>query len=175
MEKFFSGNLKLLPLSLADLKVLLHSRAELEKMLGLASSGFRTSGGDVFDEEFKTALREFIIPKVEENPESCLWYTHWLILDADRNMTVGGIGAAGIPDKDGRAMIGYYIDQRHEGKGVASEGLRLFIAWLEQDQSLKEIVADTQVHNIASQRVLEKNGFVLLGEVEEGLRWQLTC
>lgn len=165
----------MLPLNLDDLKVLLISRANLEKRLGLNLSGFRTGGGDAFDEEFKTALREYVIPKVEENSETYLWYTHWLILDTDRHVIVGGIGAAGVPDKEGRAMIGYYVDEREEGRGVASEGLRLFIEWLGKDAALKEVVADTQVHNIASQRVLEKNGFILLGEVEEGLRWQLQC
>ncbi len=52
--------------------------------------------------------------------------------------------------------LGYRVGQHHTGKGVAKKALKLF---LKQEQNIKQVKAKTTTNNIASQKVLEKNGF----------------
>lgn len=172
MFQLNSKRLKLLALNYNHLVVLSTSRTELEQLLGLEVSDFQLTDEN-FLTELDQAISTFILPNVAQHPESYIWHTHWLIIDVAANMTVGGIGTAGLPNKDGESMIGYYIDNRYENKGYATEATICFCNWLFENSDVKAVIADTQVHGLASQKVLQKAGFVFLKEVEEGLRWIL--
>lgn len=65
-------------------------------------------------------------------------------------------------------LIGYSIDEKFVGQGVASEALSLAIQFAFQTAKLHRLEAYVSPHNIGSIRVLEKNGFV-----REGLLRQL--
>jgi len=106
------------------------------------------------------------------DPNDYEWYSHWIIILKEENLTIGGIGANGLPDSNGEVIIGYYIDKKYEGRGFATEALQAFVGWMILNQDVKCVIADTLVNNLASQRVLQKNVFVLRGPVEEGLRWE---
>jgi RimJ/RimL family protein N-acetyltransferase len=60
----------------------------------------------------------------------------------------------------GEREVGYWIGQEYWGKGVATRALSLFLG-LEKQRPLHAHVAR---HNFASQRVLEKCGFIITGE-----------
>lgn len=72
--------------------------------------------------------------------------------------------------------LGYWVDQDHQGCGVATaavgEVLRLAFA----DLGLHRVEAGTLLHNAASRRVLAKNGFTEIGVAPRYLkiagRWQ---
>lgn len=60
------------------------------------------------------------------------------------------------------AELGYWIGEPFWGRGVASEAVRLVTETaFARDPALVRIFAEVYAHNTASQRVLEKNGFVL--------------
>lgn len=61
------------------------------------------------------------------------------------------------------AVLGYRIGQSHCGKGVASEAVRQLLALAFGQLRLKRIEADCRVDNLASRRVLQRNGFVQFG------------
>jgi RimJ/RimL family protein N-acetyltransferase len=59
---------------------------------------------------------------------------------------------------DGR-MVGYWLGREFWGRGLATQALQLFI----QEELARPLFAHVVRHNVASRRVLEKCGFVLVG------------
>lgn len=67
--------------------------------------------------------------------------------------------------------------QAHIGKGIASKALKILVETV-TDEDVKQIKAKTTTNNIASQRVLEKNGFERIGSEEfemNGQRLSFVC
>ncbi|MES2377894.1 MAG: GNAT family N-acetyltransferase [Bacteroidota bacterium] len=58
----------------------------------------------------------------------------------------------------GAVELGYSLDHKHWGKGIASEMATAIIEHGFTDANVKEIVAVTELENTGSQRVLEKAG-----------------
>jgi ribosomal-protein-alanine N-acetyltransferase len=168
-----SSRLDLIALSYEQLLLLSQGFNTLEKHMGLTLSDFELNAPNSFLQEFFAIIPGYIIPNVTKHPEVYYWYTNWIIVERSRRLIVGGIGVNGLPDVEGQAMIGYFIDKKSEGKGYASEAVRYFSEWIFTRPDSKTIVADTLVEGRGSQRVLQKSGFVLAGETEEGLRWVL--
>lgn len=173
MFQIQSERLSLLALSYDELILLSQSRHTLDTSLGLTLSDFRLNFDGSFMEKFDEVLESHLIPGVQSHPDTFQWYTHWLIVERKDNITAGGIGVFGEPDKNGEVMLGYFIDEKYEGKGIATESVKLLAGWLFQNPELKAIVAHTLVDGYGSQKVLQKNGFALEGKSEEGLKWRL--
>ena len=76
------------------------------------------------------------------------------------NQTVGFIKAK---IEDHRALIGYIVEQKFWGRGIATESLRQFLFHLSADKRLLRIWATCAIDNPGSVKVLEKNGFVREG------------
>ena len=60
--------------------------------------------------------------------------------------------------------IGYHIAQIYTGNGYASEATNLFLNYIKNNTSLKQIIGIALAANKASRRVLEKCGFELIYE-----------
>jgi len=56
--------------------------------------------------------------------------------------------------------VGYWIGKQFWGRGIASSTLREFLA----EVKVRPLYAEVANHNLASKRVLEKNGFALHDE-----------
>lgn len=65
--------------------------------------------------------------------------------------------------KHGLADIGYRVAKAHAGAGVATEATRHLMALAYDEWHLKQLRGFAIVSNIASCRVLEKNGFIKVG------------
>jgi RimJ/RimL family protein N-acetyltransferase len=63
----------------------------------------------------------------------------------------------------GEAMIGYAVPSAYRGRGYASRAIRLVTRWAFDELGLHRVVAGTHAWNGASQRVLERAGFVREG------------
>ena len=81
---------------------------------------------------------------------------YYLIKDKDSLKILGRINIVDIDRKIG--YLGYRVGQAYTGKGIASKALKLLLAIVSDDE-INQIRAKTTTNNIASQRVLEKNGF----------------
>lgn len=72
--------------------------------------------------------------------------------------------------------LGYWVGAAHNGRGLASAAVGDMKHVAFDELGLHRIEAGTLVHNTASQRVLERNGFVRFGLAPEYLsiagRWQ---
>jgi [ribosomal protein S5]-alanine N-acetyltransferase len=117
----------------------------------------------IFLAETADALENFWIPQTKKFPDNFFWYTNWEIVLKNENVSVGGIGFAGYPD-EGNTQIGYFVDKKFRNLGIATEALNALLDWGFMDPSLKTVLADTEKHNIDSQKVLIKNGFKIIGE-----------
>ena len=74
------------------------------------------------------------------------------------------------------AHLGYWISQTFQGKGLMTAAVAAATQLAKVDLGLHRLEAATLVHNTASQRVLEKNGFEAYGTARDYLRiagqWQ---
>ncbi|KAA6447693.1 GNAT family N-acetyltransferase [Bacillus swezeyi] len=57
------------------------------------------------------------------------------------------------------AFIGYFLDEKHNGKGYTTEAAKLMVEYSFDDLKLHRVEAGVMPRNIASIRVLEKAGF----------------
>jgi len=76
---------------------------------------------------------------------------------------VGLCGFKSGPSADGEVELGYSVaaSRRRQGHGSAAVGAVIEAA--KDDPSVHAIIAVTSIYNIASQRVLERNGFERVG------------
>ena len=68
----------------------------------------------------------------------------------------------GYRDPIHKISVGYRLLERCWGKGIASEALGMMIDYLYHETDIEIITASTMVENLASARVLTKNGFSLV-------------
>lgn len=59
--------------------------------------------------------------------------------------------------------LGYWLAESSTGRGLATRAVAEMMRVAFDEHGLHRIQAGTLVHNVASQRVLERNGFVRLG------------
>lgn len=98
---------------------------------------------------FKKKLRELLAEQEEEKSK------FYLIRDHSGNI-VGRINLVDIDTTNNIAEVGYRVGEGYGGKGIGAKALKLL---LETEISVNKIKAKTTTTNIASQKVLEKNGF----------------
>jgi [ribosomal protein S5]-alanine N-acetyltransferase len=84
----------------------------------------------------------------------------WFIVVKDSAEVVGTIGFFGPPDPDGDLMVGYGLISPARERGYATEALRALAEYGLAQPGAGRIVADPDLDNTASHRVLEKAGFV---------------
>jgi ribosomal-protein-alanine N-acetyltransferase len=80
------------------------------------------------------------------------------VLVDDNGTIVGRFNLFDITDST--AVVGYRVAQHVAGRGVATSALRELIRVAREQYGLRKLRAATSDENVASQRVLEKAGFV---------------
>ena len=74
------------------------------------------------------------------------------------------------------ADLGYWVDQAHNGRGVATAAVGAVVRVAFVELGLHRVQAGTLLHNHGSQRVLARNGFTVIGVAPGYLkiagRWQ---
>jgi Acetyltransferases, including N-acetylases of ribosomal proteins len=104
------------------------------------------------------------------NPKDWFWYTNFRIFLLSDDTCIGGLCFKGSP-KNGCVEIGYGIDETYRKSGYATEAVGAAAEWAFTFEGVYFVIAETEKDNEASIAVLKKNGFTLLGEGEEGIRW----
>jgi RimJ/RimL family protein N-acetyltransferase len=82
-------------------------------------------------------------------------------------LLAGTIGLKDIDYVNKTVDIGYWIGKQYQGKGIATECVRLVVNYAFDELKLKEISAYVFPDNNSSIKVLEKNGFEKTKEVNE--------
>ena len=99
----------------------------------------------------------------------------WLVVDGGE--VAGLCGYKRRPTPEGEVEIGYSIVASRRGQGLAAAAVASMLDRAARDPGIARLTAETAVDNIASQRVLEKNGFGRAGrrtDPEDGalILWQ---
>ena len=124
------------------------------------------------DDVLKTAYREMLQGCLDD-PSAWEWHAVWIIELKD-GTRVGDLSFKGL-DPSGVAEIGYGISKEYQNRGYATEAVAAALDWAFDRPDVAAIEAETEPENAASQRVLEKCGFVATGKNgEEGPRFAAT-
>ncbi|MCB9264937.1 MAG: GNAT family N-acetyltransferase [Lewinellaceae bacterium] len=166
MLEITTSRLRLIALNLEQLHLLTDGLGQLQEQLGLEPFEVRLS--PEFDAEYIESIHDFCLPQVEAHPQDYAWFTHWIIVHRKDNCRIGGIGLGGLPDERGESMIGYFVDERYAGQGLATEAAGALCDWLGKDGRLQAIIATVPVGHAASERILQKIGFEMV-TVDEGV------
>ncbi len=92
------------------------------------------------------------------------------VIDTDSGLVIGGVGFHRAPDESGSVEIGYGIASSFRGRGAATQAVAAIVE-VAAELGARRVVAGTDAPNIASQRVLERNGFVRTPDEGDELRW----
>ncbi|MEZ4983269.1 MAG: GNAT family N-acetyltransferase [Saprospiraceae bacterium] len=154
----------LIPLKSVHLELLKESRPKLEEHLGL--NPIKRSISEEMETEMAEAMDHWL-NFTNKFPEEFCWGTNWEMVFKSTNQSIGSIGLSGLPNENGEVAIGYVVDDNFQKKGIASEAVRGLVNWVFMHENARIMIAYTPVENLASQKVLEKNGFSNAGEIEE--------
>ncbi len=97
----------------------------------------------------------------------------WLI--SEDGEVIGLCSLMSAPDDDGVVSIGYGIAASRRGRGAAGRAVADVLRWAMSEPRVTAVAAETSVHNIASQRVLEGNSFVRVGTRIDDEDGELIC
>ena len=121
------------------------------------------------DESLAAAYREMLQGALA-NPDRWAWYAVWMITLKD-GTHVGDLSFKGL-EPDGAAEIGYGVYDAYRENGFAAEAVGAAVSWALCQPGVTRVEAETEPGNAASQRVLEKCGFIPTGTAgEEGPRY----
>jgi len=105
-----------------------------------------------------------------QNGANCVYSSFWLIICRDTRTAVGMASFKGNPDENSNAEIGYGLGEAHRGNGFMTEAVTAICTWTLQRNDVSAIIAETEPDNDASEKVLERCGFVVYDKVD-GCKW----
>jgi RimJ/RimL family protein N-acetyltransferase len=98
----------------------------------------------------------------------------WMIVEDGE--IVGLISPVDTLDLTDRSLrFGYGVAPTRQGRGAATRAVGNLIAWAREDDRVHALTAETSVDNPASQTVLRRNGFLVVGERVDGEDGPLLC
>ncbi|KMK75502.1 GNAT family N-acetyltransferase [Alkalihalobacillus pseudalcaliphilus] len=122
------------------------------------------SRGEAFYQVSEFQQRHQLLLEEQERGES-LFY---LIKDQKKRI----IGRMNVTDiKTSEAELGYRLGQEVVGKGIATQALAKLINELSTNQLVTKLKAKTTSNHFASQKVLEKNGFIKVEESADSFKF----
>lgn len=92
---------------------------------------------------------------------------NWAITLKNNPKLIGIIGHYRIRPEHFRAEIGYMLLPEHQGKGIISEAINEVVNYGFEVMKLHSIEAIIDPENFASEKVLQKNGFVKEAHLKE--------
>ena len=94
-------------------------------------------------------------------------HIRWLIALKENSEPIGTIGFHRYDDQNNSAEIGFDLGEAYTQKGIMTEALKSAIACGVEEILLHRIYASAAVTNIASNKLLESNGFQLEGVIRD--------
>ena len=120
--------------------------------------------GNYFDPEgFKEITRELLTEQTNRDV-----YMH--IIRDSQGALVGRINLSVLENDQKTAELGYRIGENYTNLGYASEAVKLVLDKAFHTYGLNKIIAGTATDNLASKRVLLKNGFTFSKIIENDLQ-----
>jgi ribosomal-protein-alanine N-acetyltransferase len=96
---------------------------------------------------------------------------NWAITLKGNPKLIGIIGHYRLQPENHRCEIGYMILPQYNGQGIVTESIQLILEYGFDDLQMHSIEAVIDPENKASERVLQKNGFVKEAHILENELW----
>jgi ribosomal-protein-alanine N-acetyltransferase len=112
-----------------------------------------------------------ILPKMADSENDYLFYTFWIVIDKAKKMMVADICFKGQP-LDGEVEIGYGTYAQFQGMGFMSEAVGAIVNYVFEHRNVKSVYAETDVENLASQKILERNRFLKKAVTRNNIEWR---
>ncbi len=96
---------------------------------------------------------------------------NWAITLKGNPKLIGIIGHYRLQPENHRCEIGYMILPQYNGQGIVTEAIQLILEYGFDDLQMHSIEAVIDPENKASERVLQKNGFVKEAHILENELW----
>ena len=123
------------------------------------------------DPEMKQAYTEMLEGSLS-NPDKRIWYAIWNMELKDNPETIAGDFCFKGLGEDGVVEIGYGLKEEYRHHGYMTEAVMAITEWALSQESVKQVEAETDAENIASQKFLFQSVFVSNGKIgEEGPRF----
>ena len=125
---------------------------------------FELENRDFFEEMVPSRGDDYYKPEIFKKRHEALLEEQaqggsYFYLIKDKNGSIlGRINLVDIEESQKIGHLGYRVGQEFTGKGVANKALKLLLETV-TNQDIKQVNAKTTITNIASQKILEKNGF----------------
>ena len=155
MSMIETERLLIRPLTVDELRCYTDSPLDLVRLLGLQPPVVSLGS------ELQDIIKNIFLPNLQDESKNYLFYTLWIIIAKNEQCIIGGLCFHGEPDENGKAEIGYGIDEAFQNYGYMSETVSGLIGWSKKHANLRTLVAETDLSNLPSIRVLEKCGFRL--------------
>ena len=151
------------PLTAEELKKHIDSPNDFAKELGLIPSQ------SLIDNETKEAILNDLLPNIIDNTKDSHFYTMWILIDKVQKAIIGGICFHGEPNDNGEVEIGYGTDSDYRNRGYMTETIAGLISWIRENKNVKAIKAETDIENSSSIKVLEKNNFKAIQQIDKAV------
>ena len=142
--------LTIYPLSADELALWLDSPETLEGRLNISYDA------ETVDDWFRKIIAAQI-GKTSSDPENFFYHTFWWIIENETRRVVGSCDFK-APPENGRVEIGYGLGEKHFHKGFMTETVKALCDFA-FSKGVSEVIAKTELDNIASQNVLKRCGF----------------
>jgi RimJ/RimL family protein N-acetyltransferase len=107
---------------------------------------------------------EHCLSRGRADPVRGWWALVWLMIVDASARVVGSAAFKSFDPVSGAAEIGYGVGLAEQGRGHATETVARLVAAALARSETQVVFGLVQPANVASRRVLEKNGFVVVGE-----------
>jgi RimJ/RimL family protein N-acetyltransferase len=136
--------------------------AEMQNLLeGQAVEGQRWAEGYPLDGTLvAVAMQADLVKHAVDRGGFC----HYQVLLREEDVVIGDIGFHAPPDDLGEVSIGFGIVPAARRRGYAVEALRGLLHWALAQPEVRTVQADTDLVNLASQRVLLSAGMRLASD-----------
>jgi [ribosomal protein S5]-alanine N-acetyltransferase len=156
-----TSRLDLVPATLGLIKAELDSPAHLAKLLNARIPEGWPPG------EYDLQAMEYFRDRLTQAPADDGWYSWYGVLRpplAEGRVLVAAAGFFGPPTVEKVVEVGYSVVPAFEGQGYATELVCALAGHAFSTGQVMKILAHTATTNIPSMRVLEKAGFLLVGQ-----------
>lgn len=145
--------LELIPLKLKQLRSWVDNLCELENELVCSYKAELMNG-------FFLDIVKGQLEKTERDPENYCWHSFWFLIRKDDRVVVGCADFKDVPNSIGEVEIGYGLGKEYEHKGYMTEAVKAMCHWALRQQGVSGVIAETELDGTASQKILERCGFV---------------
>ena len=145
--------LELVPLTALQLRKWLEHPDELERELMCSYRAEPLTGF------FREIVEQQLCATRNDLDRNYVWHSFWFLIRRYDRVVVGSADFKDVPDAHGEVEIGYGLGDGFCKNGYMTEAVRAMCEWAFSQSGVKQILAETEPDNGASQRVLLRCGF----------------